>query len=330
VSDRRARYGLYGLEVQTRLALPCPLAHQRPSPRVRLVAAPARRFVLARREGAPANHARSWFHSSQLFGGEMYLRWSGLFEFLISADGRTVLYHRLGHAGRESFNTYLLSQVLSFSLLAFGVEPLHGTVVVVGGEAVVFLGDCGYGKSTMGAAFLARGYPLLTDDLVVVARGDDGFIVHAGIPRLKLFPTVSQAVLGGIAGTPMNPGTGKLVLSLAGARARRRAAPLRAIYLLSDPAVSARRTRISALSRSAAMVELVRNTFNTIVTQRHRLANQFRFASELAASVPVKRLAYPRELSALPDTCEAILADLGRQSSQRNGSRNSGSRGSER
>ena len=58
--------------------------------------------------------------------------------------------------------------MLSFSLLSLGYEPLHATAVVVDGEAVAFLGDCGYGKSTLGAAFLARGFPLLTDDVLAL------------------------------------------------------------------------------------------------------------------------------------------------------------------
>ncbi len=241
----------------------------------------------------------------------MYLGWTNLFDFLISPDGRRIEYRRLRRASRESFSTYLLSQVLSFSLLALGREPLHGTVVVVDGGAVAFLGDTGYGKSTLGAAMLARGFPVLTDDLVSLApRGGGGFLVHAGVPRIKLFPAVSRAVLGGREGTRMNPGTSKMVLPLDQHRASRRAAPLRAIYVLSDPTLPSARIAIRRLDPAAAMIETVRNTFNTIVTGPERLANQFRLASAVAAAVPVKRLAYPRLLAKLPSLCDAIEKDL--------------------
>jgi hypothetical protein len=270
-------------------------------------------FAHGRAERVTPLNAGDWFRSRILADGTVYLRWAGLFEFLISANGRLIWYRRLGRATPEAFRVYLLGQVLSFSLLAFGVEPLHGTVVVVDGEAVAFLGDCGHGKSTLGAALLARGFPILTDDLVVVSQTDAGFAVQAGIPRIKLFPQVSREVLGTpCVGERMNPDTEKIVLPLRGPRAYRRPAPLRALYVLSDPALPGNRIEITPLSGAEAMLETVRNTFNTNVTDSARLARQFRFARDLVGTVPVKRLRYPRSLAALPDVCSALLADLGR------------------
>ena len=49
-----------------------------------------------------------------------------------------------------------------------GFEPLHATVVVVSGEAVAFLGESGYGKSSLAASFLDSGHQLLTDDLLIL------------------------------------------------------------------------------------------------------------------------------------------------------------------
>ncbi len=313
--SRSASYRLYGLSLQSPLVLPCPRAspaRAKARPRVSLVPATSRRFAGLGARGIRVPNARDWFRCRRLADGTQYLRWAGLFEFLISPDGHRIHYRRLRHASRESFSSYLLSQVLSFSLIAFGSEPLHGTVVVAGGEAVGFLGDCGYGKSTLAAAFLARGLPVLTDDLIVLVRNGPGFRVHPGVPRLKLFPAVSRAVLGSGVGARMNPGTAKLVLPLVGAQVFRRPAPLRALYVLSDPTLPTDRIAIEPLSQSRAMIEIVSNTFNTIVTDRERLANQFRFAQAVAGAVPVKGLAYPRELSALPDVCDAILSDLSR------------------
>jgi hypothetical protein len=67
----------------------------------------------------------------------------------------------------------------------------------------VFLGDRGYGKSTLGAALLARGFPILTDDVVVVDVGGGQWTVHPGVPRIKLFPSVQRELLGSdFAGSP--------------------------------------------------------------------------------------------------------------------------------
>jgi hypothetical protein len=207
----------------------------------------------------------------------------------------------------------LLGQVISFSLLAFGLEPLHGTAVVVEGGAVVFLGNCGYGKSTLGAAFLARGFPVLTDDLVVLQEGEEGWSVHRGIPRIKLFPAMARRVFRSQStGTPMNDGTSKLVLPLKGPQVAGETVPLRAFYVLSDPKPRERplHVRIGALSGGEAFLELLRAAFNLIVIDRERLATQFAIATRLAGSLPVRRLTYPRKLSALSGVCDAVLADL--------------------
>ena len=217
---------------------------------------------------------------------------------------------------------YLLGQVLSFSLLSMGVEPLHGTVVVVEGGAVAFVGDCGYGKSTLAAAMLAKGFPVLTDDLIAVSDTATGCVVHPGVPRIKLFPSVARRVLPRKShGTPMNHRTSKLVLRLGSREAARQPVPLRAIYVLSPPRARGRnrleRPRIRPLAGRDAFLEVAAAAFNLLVLREERLAGQFRFATDLANNIPIRRLTYPRNLSQLPVVCDAILGDLARIEAQR-------------
>jgi len=308
-------YRLYGLTLESRLALPCVRAAVRAQPDVRLRAGNARRFARARQELLVSGHSRGWFQHHRLADGTRYLRWARLFEFLVSPEGRRIQYLRLEHATRESFGVYLLGQVLSFSLLALGLEALHGTVVEVDGEAVAFVGDCGYGKSTLGAAMLARGRPILTDDLVALESYADSWRVHPGIPRLKLYPSVARAFLkSDVRGTPLNRGTSKLVLPLDPGQSTSRALPLRAIYVLPRPRRAegrkSARVHIEELSSGAAFLEVLRATFNPVVVDSSRLANQFDVACRLAAAVPVRRLTYRRDLSLLPAVCDAVLGDL--------------------
>ena len=308
-------YRLYGLTVASPLALPCPRAARVRRAEVRLVAGAPSRFGRLDRGRRSRRGGRDWFYCRRLRTGATYLRWAGLFEFLVSADGRDIAYHPLERASTESLTTYLLGQVLSFSLLALGVEPLHGTVVEIGGEAVAFLGDCGYGKSTLGAAFLSLGHPILTDDLMALEPSAAGYTVHPGMPRLKLFPGVARRVLGaGRSGPRLNAATSKRILPLAVGEVAPRAAPLRALYVLADPARGSSgpgaRIGVERLRGGAALLEVIKGSFNTIVVDRDRLASQFAFASALAAAVPVKRLRYPRRFSRLPAVCEAVLADL--------------------
>ncbi len=265
----------------------------------------------------PANpQPRDWFHKSQLRDGSTYLRWTDLFDFVISPDGRRIACRPLTHASQQSFETYLLSQVLSFSLLKQGLEPIHATAAVVEGGAVAFLGDCGFGKSTMGAEFLRAGYKLLTDDVLVLRHSGKGYSASPGPPRVKLFPQIAKKLLGQrVGGVPMNPLTPKLIVRLGASEYHDRAVPLRALYVLMPKlANGAPRSRISlrSTSRRNAALKLLGSTFNDMVLEPERLKLQLRHAAEVAASIPVKLLSYPRRLQALSAVRGRVLADLAR------------------
>jgi hypothetical protein len=302
-------YRLYGLSLETPLSLPCPKASRRGLPDVSLGAGQRRGFESARASTNRGSAKRDWFNYRRLPDQSSYLRWSGLFEFLISRDGRSIRYNPLEHASAESFNTYLLGHVLSFSLLAFGEEPLHGTAIVADGKAIGFLGDCAAGKSTLGAAFISRGLKLLTDDVLVPAETEPGYEVHPGIPRIKLFPSVARGLLGRADGQRLNNGTLKQVLPLEAHQYCARKTPLAALYVLADERPDGNAITIEPLSTGTALLEVIGHTFNTIVTDRARLANQFTLASRLVSRVPIKRLGFARGLSRLPAVCDAVLKD---------------------
>lgn len=303
------RYRLYGLTLQSRLVLPCRRAGGRSVPDVRLLPGTRAQFREAR---AGARRPPEWFECRRLADGVTHVSWTDHFEFLVSADGSRIFYRALAHASRESLSVHLLGHVLSFSLLARGCDPLHGTVVEVGDHAIAFVGDCGRGKSTLAAALLACGHRIVTDDVVAFRVRKETWLVHPGIPRLKLSPTIARALLGNAdRGAPMLHGVAKLVIPLSPGQAVASMRRLKAIYVLDDPDSSRAREAVSVepLSARDGFLELVRAAFNLVVSDRNRLANQFASAERLARHVPVKRLVYPRDLSRLPAVCRAVVAD---------------------
>jgi hypothetical protein len=301
---RSDRYRLYGLSLRSSAVLPAPRDAAAGPADVRLLRAPVRSFANARR-GAVG----TWFAYRRLRCGDVYLRWTGLVECVVAREGREVRYRAYSESSDEALVTYLLGQILSFALVARGSEPLHATTVLVDGRAVAFIGDCGTGKSTIAAAMLARGYPLLTDDLLSLTNGGARYMAHPGPGRIKLFPRVARALLGRADGAPMNARTVKRVLALPRELTSRRPAPLGALYVLQ--AAPPRSTvQVKRLTRAEALIEIVRAAFNLICTDRARLERQFAFASALADAVPVRRLRVPRSLSAIPAVCDAVLRDL--------------------
>ncbi len=311
-----ASHQLYGVRVRSSIPLTCSIDTAPRLPDVSLHEAPPSYFAHALRQYSKESATEDWFHRIALPDGSDYLRWSGLFEFLISPDGRRIACHALNDVSQETFQTYLLSQVLSCALLKQGIEPLHATVVVIQGQAVAFLGNCGYGKSSLGAAFLRAGHAILTDDMLVTSVPDQRqpiVIAHPGPPRIKLFPNIAAALLGRRRRrTPMNPGTTKLIIPLSDREHCRQAVPLRALYALRPPASGRALTRVTIrpLAQRQACLDLIANTFNTIMTEPARLARQFNWAARLAAAVPVKSLSYPRSLTHIPAVLAAIHKDL--------------------
>jgi hypothetical protein len=307
-------YRLYGLRLRSALPLPAPVDRRARRSDTEIAHGSAARFAAIRRAtGGPIDPAR-WFHDRVLPDGGRYLCWTGLFEFLVERGGRRILARPLAGAPAmpRAFETYLLGQVLSFALLAQGREPLHATCVVVGGEAIGFLGDCGQGKSTLAAAFVRGGHRLLTDDLLVLGAARGRFLAHPGPARIKLFPHAARGVLGrAFAGSPMNGRTRKLVIPLGDGREPpgRRAVPLRALYVVRVGPVSAPVT-LRRLTPQEAFVELTRNTFNACDVGPRRLGRQLDVAARMALAVPVSCLSYPRGFDRLVRVRAAVERDL--------------------
>ena len=270
-------------------------------------------FLNARQALAlPRTKNTPWFQHARLPDGRDYLRWPQLFEFLIAQDGRRITGHPLKPVSQETFQTYLLAQVLSFALLRMGIESLHATTVVITGKAVAFLGDCGDGKSTLAAACLKAGFTLLTDDLLVLKQANGHVFAYPGPPRIKLMPSIARRLMGPRAeGFPMNPLTSKQVIPLEAHQYASFPVPLHAIYALRFPRTRKHsRVVIRRLSVRAAWYELTRGTFNLVLRDPDRLMRQFAWACRLAARIPVKVLSYPRTLQNLSQVVRAVASDV--------------------
>lgn len=307
------QYCVYGVTLRSNIPLALPTDGYGELARIELRTAPASYFLDAQRELPSEEDSGSWYKFGRLRNHSSYVRWEGVGEFLVSARGHQITTRQFDEANQESFQVYLLGQALSFALVKCGFEPLHATTVVVNGEAVVFLGEGGFGKSSLAACFLEAGYRMLTDDLLILTKSANGFLAYPGPPRIKLFPKLARRFLGNASnGVAMNSETKKLILPLD--RTRSSAAPvlLKAIYTLVPPREVLRKQpiRFETLSPRESFLELVKNTFNCRVVNSDRLERQFNETVRVVSAMPVKKVSYPRVLTQLPAVRNAILADL--------------------
>lgn len=310
-AESRHRYGVYGIDIVSDHPLTMPRYSHDPLCRVDCVQGRPAIFDDALRTTAVDSTPDAWHQYAALADGSTYVRWQGVGEFLVAADGRRITSRPAAAASRESFQVYMLGQALSFALVKQRFEPLHATAIVVDGRAIAFLGGSAFGKSTLAACFLAAGHRLLTDDLLILRPSSDGIMAYPGPPRIKLFPQIARTFLNGAAsGVAMNADTEKLILALDERHSCTGPVPLAAVYSLAVPRDSCRRDRpsIEAMSPRDAFVELVGSSFNRRIAGAQRMARQFDAMAPIADAVPVKKLVYPRRMDALADVRAAVVS----------------------
>ena len=81
----------------------------------------------------------------------------------------------------------LLGPVFAVLLHQRGNLVLHSSSVNIGNYAIGFLGDAGFGKSTISMAMYNRGYSIITDDVLAINLDDTGVpVTNPSFPVIKL------------------------------------------------------------------------------------------------------------------------------------------------
>lgn len=90
-------------------------------------------------------------------------------------DGRTVVADILPDTTPGAVETIITGAVLGVLAYQRGVLPLHGNTAVIDGQAIAICGRSGTGKSTLASALLLRGHRLISDDVLPIVSGPDGY-----------------------------------------------------------------------------------------------------------------------------------------------------------
>lgn len=107
--------------------------------------------------------------------------------FCIQA-GNQIIVSPINEADEDKIRLYILGTCMGALLIQRDILPLHGSAVEIYGKAYAFVGDSGAGKSTLAKAFLNKGFPLLSDDVVAVSLADSNIpVVMPSYPQQKLW-----------------------------------------------------------------------------------------------------------------------------------------------
>ena len=255
------------------------------------------------------NYSDDWTQLAVHGDRALYMRWGNWFEILVSPDGRRVRCNALVDLPIVSFEAYLTNFAVSAALIQQGEEPLHATVIDIGGRAVGLLGPSGAGKSTLAAVLISRGGVLLTDDMLRVTFAEDVVLAQPGPYRIKLFrePADRYLTSGENVGY-WSPFGEKLIFEPDIHGDGRNPQPLSALYYLDAPCPSLESDSpvLERLSGVELFKVILSSSMNSRLHLSDRLRRQFLFAERFARTCPVFRLTYPRDFNLINQVADQI------------------------
>jgi hypothetical protein len=224
-------------------------------------------------------------------------------------EGQKIIVDPLPNVDDGLLNTFIVGPILAVLLRQRGLFVLHASSAVVDGVAIAFLGNSGAGKSTMAQAFHSHGYPVMTDDVMVVQLGGDCPMVLPGYPLIKLWPESAAATGYEPDSLPCIHGSSTKRSHQLTSGFGQAAFPLKRIYIL-DRGEAHRLVELSAPEACVALIQHSRATM--LLTNPQFRTKNFRDCTWIAEHIPVARFERKPALSELPDLVRLVEADLNR------------------
>jgi hypothetical protein len=318
------RYQVYGLILTSEMTLPELTSATETAPK----GGGDLRVRLARRGEALPSTSR-WLMSWTLPTGELWLsiakdEWGYLLQFpeladfSVDVDGREIVCRPEPEIPPHTMRHLLLDQVLPLVLTIRGRKALHATAVLTPAGVCAFTGPTGTGKSTLAASLLLTGYPVLSDDCLVLEAQDGQVLATPAYPGLRLREDTLKAVgndASHLLSVAHYTSKRRLIPDGHGSYFLTQALPVARIYSLVRPAEGEGEDgliapRVERLSPRDSLVELLPFLFHLDVTDRTMLARHFDFLERVVSHVPVRQLWVPNTFTALPAVHEVILLDL--------------------
>lgn len=265
----------------------------------------------------------SWYHSWRLPGGRISMRaaridrgflmeFPKVARFRISSKGYQIDACGLSGVERSDLRHLLLDQVIPWSLSLRGMLVLHAGAVLTPRGAIAFVGNPGRGKSTLCASLARTGWPILTDDGVLLEWKRGGLSLVPSYPGLRLWNDSLRAVLHRPATfkhARLSSGKRRLLVSSIKYATPQRPVALIRIYLLQSGTRSGQ-IRIGRLAASRTFLALLRQTFRLDLTNPERSLREFRVLEALANTAVFRTLQFPRDFKGLSNVRHALLHDI--------------------
>lgn len=234
---------------------------------------------------------------------ELLICWPAIGKMLIQR-GNTVQIDKNGVCSLSRALLPVPGTVMSVILCQRGLTVLHGSCVRKDHRGLIFVGEKGYGKSTLGAWMNNNGYPFVSDDVCALEGIAGDIYIRPSFPTVKLYPEVLRFIGD-------EPGKYEKVHP----QIEKRRVPIqhfsekntnvKAICVLAGGEA----LRLDVLYGMEAIQELLKHMMINRFAEgqpSNLMAQVFQQVSRLVQNVPIYRLTRPRDLRLLPETQELL------------------------
>lgn len=241
------------------------------------------------------------------------LRFTELADFLVSRDGKEIRCYTAEPFAQETIRHLLLDHVMPLVISHQGHLVLHGSAIATPQGAVAFLGKSGQGKSTLAAGLSALGFPLITDDCLLLKLEEGELRCVPSYPGVRLWPDMIGAT---------NSRNGSLAPVAHYTEKRRvgheglplpfcsQPVPLRKIYFLNGETPADESVKIVPANPQEAFIQLVSLSYKLDVLNHVKLKEEFESLDHIVSMQICNQLSYTRDVCSIPRVSEAIAMNL--------------------
>lgn len=227
-------------------------------------------------------------------------------------DGKKIIVDPDPAANIDYIQVLIGGMLMAALLRQRGYLVLHGSCVADDFGAIAFIGDAGWGKSTLANFYARQGYTFISDDLLVLDLQKRSVTVLQGPASTKLWPDSGEFFTENYDAHPqVHRNTIKRMLSVNQECDTREeySTVLKKIYVLEG--IKREEYAITQLSGRDAFIELTKHTrVNKWLTEGPLIKNHFKQCASLMEIVPVSLLRRKKSLKDLREIKMLIDQDL--------------------